>query len=243
MFGETFRYGTTGTALALGCGVVAAGGLILLTIERIGSAGRTTTAPAELADMPDAVTGAATDAITREPGDTRRPADGPTPVTVAAFPAVSAPRLPEPVLPLPEPVVQLPEPAVAGLGALTASEAEAAVEELLAGLSEPAGDSDEPVPVSRPGSSGELSPAPRPGGESLFPPAPQPAAGGVFLTAPPVAGAVFVPGPPKGSAPAMEVVAPQDQAATDELPLLTVMLGVPYVPMPFVNHHRTRVKS
>ncbi|HZF88506.1 DMT family transporter [Streptomyces sp.] len=35
MFGETFRYGMTGTALALSCGVVAAGGLILLTTERI----------------------------------------------------------------------------------------------------------------------------------------------------------------------------------------------------------------
>ncbi|MFE7273781.1 DMT family transporter [Streptomyces sp. NPDC057623] len=35
MFGETFRYGTMGTVLALGCGVVAAGGLILLTTERI----------------------------------------------------------------------------------------------------------------------------------------------------------------------------------------------------------------
>ncbi|MGP2440081.1 DMT family transporter [Streptomyces sp. JW3] len=35
MFGETFRYGTLGTVLALGCGVVAAGGLILLTTERI----------------------------------------------------------------------------------------------------------------------------------------------------------------------------------------------------------------
>ncbi|MGW3497448.1 DMT family transporter [Streptomyces sp. NPDC001020] len=35
MFGETFRGGTTGTALALGCGVIAAGGLILLTTERI----------------------------------------------------------------------------------------------------------------------------------------------------------------------------------------------------------------
>ncbi|MFF4503175.1 DMT family transporter [Streptomyces sp. NPDC001401] len=40
MFGETFRYGSTGTALALSCGVVAAGGLILLTTERIA---RTTT--------------------------------------------------------------------------------------------------------------------------------------------------------------------------------------------------------
>ncbi|MCX4766812.1 DMT family transporter [Streptomyces sp. NBC_01275] len=38
MFGETFRYGTTGTALALSCGVVAAGGLILLTTERLQSA-------------------------------------------------------------------------------------------------------------------------------------------------------------------------------------------------------------
>ncbi len=36
MFGETFRYGETGTMLALGCGVVAAGGLILLTTERLG---------------------------------------------------------------------------------------------------------------------------------------------------------------------------------------------------------------
>ncbi|MED7825551.1 DMT family transporter [Streptomyces chiangmaiensis] len=41
MFGETFRYGTAGTALALGCGVVAAGGLILLTTERTGNEQRT----------------------------------------------------------------------------------------------------------------------------------------------------------------------------------------------------------
>ncbi|MEU1854104.1 DMT family transporter [Streptomyces sp. NPDC019990] len=38
MFGETFRYGTTGTVLALSCGVVAAGGLILLTTERLADA-------------------------------------------------------------------------------------------------------------------------------------------------------------------------------------------------------------
>ncbi|MBG0850847.1 DMT family transporter [Streptomyces spinoverrucosus] len=35
MFGETFRYGTTGTVLALSCAVVAAGGLILLTADRV----------------------------------------------------------------------------------------------------------------------------------------------------------------------------------------------------------------
>ncbi|MDQ1034604.1 drug/metabolite transporter (DMT)-like permease [Streptomyces sp. V3I8] len=37
MFGETFRHGQTGTMLALACGVVATGGLILLTTERLGS--------------------------------------------------------------------------------------------------------------------------------------------------------------------------------------------------------------
>ncbi|CAL9655070.1 DMT family transporter [Streptomyces sp. enrichment culture] len=50
MFGETFRYGTTGTALALSCGVVAAGGLIMLTTERIAREGAATgraAAPAE----------------------------------------------------------------------------------------------------------------------------------------------------------------------------------------------------
>jgi uncharacterized membrane protein len=36
MFGEGFRYGVVGTVLALACGVVAAGGLILLTLERMG---------------------------------------------------------------------------------------------------------------------------------------------------------------------------------------------------------------
>lgn len=53
MFGETFRYGTTGTVLALGCGVVAAGGLILLTTERIA---RTEAEPA--AAQPEAGTSA-----------------------------------------------------------------------------------------------------------------------------------------------------------------------------------------
>ncbi|MDT9696425.1 DMT family transporter [Streptomyces sp. P17] len=49
LFGETFRYGTAGTALALSCGVVAAGGLILLTTERI----QRTPAPAQpVAEVP-----------------------------------------------------------------------------------------------------------------------------------------------------------------------------------------------
>ncbi|QCX80444.1 hypothetical protein C9F11_34305 [Streptomyces sp. YIM 121038] len=42
LFGESFRYGAMGTAVALTCGVVAAGGLILLTTERIGAEATTT---------------------------------------------------------------------------------------------------------------------------------------------------------------------------------------------------------
>ncbi|GAA2460729.1 DMT family transporter [Streptomyces glaucus] len=52
MFGETFRYGTTGTVLALGCGVVAAGGLILLTTERIARTERESAASDEPAPAP-----------------------------------------------------------------------------------------------------------------------------------------------------------------------------------------------
>ncbi|WP_030598295.1 DMT family transporter [Streptomyces fulvoviolaceus] len=57
MFGETFRYGTTGTALALSCGVVAAGGLILLTTERIQrtSAEETAPLPEQVAVVPQPV--------------------------------------------------------------------------------------------------------------------------------------------------------------------------------------------
>jgi hypothetical protein len=46
LFGEHFRYGTTGALLAIACGAVAAGGLILLTTERLG-AERLVTAAAE----------------------------------------------------------------------------------------------------------------------------------------------------------------------------------------------------
>ncbi|MFE9642864.1 DMT family transporter [Streptomyces sp. NPDC006365] len=64
MFGETFRYGSTGTALALGCGVIAAGGLILLTSERISSTERTEPVPAE----PAVVAGAPADGVALLPG-------------------------------------------------------------------------------------------------------------------------------------------------------------------------------
>ncbi len=52
MFGETFRYGTTGTLLALSAGVVAAGGLILLTTERLEKTAPADTTTAPLAPSP-----------------------------------------------------------------------------------------------------------------------------------------------------------------------------------------------
>ncbi|MFI1920705.1 DMT family transporter [Streptomyces sp. NPDC020377] len=66
MFGETFRYGTTGTVLALGCGVVAAGGLILLTTERLQGARPETAAAAVPAAR-----------ITADGGPAEVPADAP----------------------------------------------------------------------------------------------------------------------------------------------------------------------
>ncbi|MGX1683010.1 DMT family transporter, partial [Streptomyces althioticus] len=63
MFGETFRYGTTGTALALSCGVVAAGGLILLTTERLAREGAAGAAvPVETRAVPAPVTTAGREA-------------------------------------------------------------------------------------------------------------------------------------------------------------------------------------
>ena len=85
MFGETFRYGETGTALALGCGVVAAGGLILLTTERISGSERTApvSVPAPAPVPVQAVAGAMADAAVRtEPGPAAEPSRIEEPVAV-----------------------------------------------------------------------------------------------------------------------------------------------------------------
>ncbi|MGC4985249.1 DMT family transporter [Streptomyces sp. DT193] len=252
MFGETFRYGTVGTVLALGCGVVAAGGLILLTIERIGSGERTTPSAPERAAVPEPVAVMEPVSVPQPvaagvpEADAGQRADAPhAPTSVpapVALAAASGPRLPGPAVSRPrlaEPAV----PAVGGLGALTA--AEAAVAELLAGLPEP---TDPPegtdgfVPAAQPGAggvahtaragSGSVPQAAGAGGDGVFPPALRPAGAGAF-----------VPAPVKAAVPTMGVVAAGHPEARDELPYLTVMLGVPYVPIPFVSHHRTRVKS
>ncbi|MFC9842232.1 DMT family transporter [Streptomyces sp. NPDC060223] len=150
MFGETFRYGTTGTVLALGCGVVAAGGLILLTTERIGGTRRAPVS-AELEDSSAAV----------------------------------------PIEPIPVPAAAL----TAGRTTIE-SKAESAVEGLLAALPEqPAGATRADV----------LQPGPLP-----------------------------VPAPES---------TPGDAEPADELPYYSALYGAPYVPLSFVDHRRTRVRS
>ncbi|MEV0580048.1 DMT family transporter [Streptomyces sp. NPDC050392] len=54
LFGEQFRHGTLGTLLALLCGAVAAGGLIMLTTERMGAEHREDRGTADDATRPQA---------------------------------------------------------------------------------------------------------------------------------------------------------------------------------------------
>ncbi|MEU3885244.1 DMT family transporter [Streptomyces sp. NPDC029041] len=90
MFGETFRYGTTGTALALSCGVVAAGGLILLTTERLAHG-----QPADAA--PEPVAGA-------EPIEPPRSGAAPEPAVVPEQVAASQPGVGPRTVTAPEPM-------------------------------------------------------------------------------------------------------------------------------------------
>lgn len=106
MFGETFRHGTTGTVLALACGVVAAGGLILLTTERLGGERQETAAAGAAPEgqrQATAVTGEAPSATGTVPA---------RPLPAQPLPSKSAPRpLPEPAPAIPAPLTAAPLPA------------------------------------------------------------------------------------------------------------------------------------
>ncbi|OKJ04615.1 hypothetical protein AMK18_05400 [Streptomyces sp. CB01249] len=101
LFGEQFRHGVTGTVLALVCGAVAAGGLIMLTTERM-------TAERLTAEGPEPEAAAAEDAA--EPADFAAPAGPPAstgtlsrtvePVPAAAAGPGAGPRMPRPALPV-----------------------------------------------------------------------------------------------------------------------------------------------
>lgn len=114
MFGETFRYGTTGTALALSCGVVAAGGLILLTTERIArESASAKESEARAAEQPAALPAAdGAEPVAVPTGPVVVPT-GPVPASLAAEAAgVPVARLSEKVL-VPSPVSPPPVPAAA----------------------------------------------------------------------------------------------------------------------------------
>ncbi|MFF6996891.1 DMT family transporter [Streptomyces sp. NPDC008313] len=187
MFGETFRHGTTGTLLALGCGVVAAGGLILLTTERLHSA----RSPRAVAD-----------------GDAEPPADSAADVECSAGTRSGA-----------EPVADaVPGTAVpAGAGAVSGPDP---VEELLA-----------------------LAALPQqaPGGRGAAPlrVAASPAA--VRIPSPECARRADVPAGSTARTEAGEAAAPDDDAPPPHFPRFYA--GGPYVRMPVVNRHRTRVRS
>ncbi|KOV99068.1 membrane protein [Streptomyces sp. NRRL B-1140] len=217
MFGETFRYGTTGTALALSCGVVAAGGLILLTTERL-----THGQPADAAPGPVAGAGpieaprsgaAPEPAVVPEPVAASQPGVGPRsgaapgPAAVAGPVAASQPRVAPRSIAASEPVA-VPGPVTA--------------------VAEAAGGRPRVEGVSVPG------PGPRPAAAVLVP-GPE-ARLTVLATGP---GAVAAPG--ADAAPESGEPSP---AADDERPLSYVpFYGIPYVPLPTVDRHRMRVRS
>lgn len=92
LFGESFRYGAMGTAVALTCGVVAAGGLILLTTERIGA--EATTADSASASVRDD----AAPAVPRtelSPGPLTRALPGAAPVPPEQAATVTEQRVPD----------------------------------------------------------------------------------------------------------------------------------------------------
>ncbi|MEU4264449.1 DMT family transporter [Streptomyces argenteolus] len=90
LFGEQFRYGMTGTLLALGCGALAAAGLVLLTTERVGAERRT--AERTGADVKPDAEDAGRAPVTM-PGPMRRPAVSGTKAP-DPFPAPTALSLP-----------------------------------------------------------------------------------------------------------------------------------------------------
>ncbi|GAA2761783.1 DMT family transporter [Streptomyces paradoxus] len=265
MFGETFRYGTAGTVLALGCGVVAAGGLILLTTERLTH------------EQPDAVPA--------------RPAEAPGGAGARSLPAEGPRRVPERAgrVGLSEPVGgpestrdvpgQVPAGAQAGLrvedvlvrkpvttavlvpgtGAPTAvivprpdETAGVRVPEPVAAAPVSGADAPAAVIVPRPQATATVSVPDTPAAVL----APRPEAAVDVLASEPVAtavpdttAAVLVPGPGAaatgGADASYEGGEPSVAAASDDdRPLSYVpFYGIPYVPLPVIDRHRMRVRS
>ncbi|MFJ8046438.1 DMT family transporter [Streptomyces luteogriseus] len=226
MFGETFRYGTTGTALALSCGVVAAGGLILLTTERL-----THGQPASAEGLPTAglaseAGGAGSAEMPARVGGAPERLDGPgAPVTAGAEAVPAGGRL------LVEDVL------AAGPRAATVS-----------AVLVPGPGTSAAVLVPVPGTPAAVQ-VPGPEATGLRAEQDTPA------EVPDTAGAVLAPGPDAVAAAAAVVASVADASyesgepsavavSDDERPLSYVpFYGIPYVPLPTVDRHRMRVRS
>lgn len=120
LFGEQFRHGVTGTVLALVCGAVAAGGLIMLTTERMTSERLEAQAPTDAPDPGPATVPAPGGPLPvgEEAGDFAGPAGPPAPAgtphrtvepvpAAAAGPGAAGPRTPRPALPVRMPLERL----------------------------------------------------------------------------------------------------------------------------------------
>ncbi|MFE6092449.1 DMT family transporter [Streptomyces massasporeus] len=221
MFGETFRYGTTGTALALSCGVVAAGGLILLTTERL-----THGQPAGVEGVPAATPVLASEAAGAGSPEVPARVDGrPEPVAAGAEALPAGGRL------LVEDVLAAgPRPGTVSAVLVPGPGTPAAV--LVPGPGAPAA-----VPVS-----GAEATGPRGGQETsaevpdtagaVLVPGPDAVASAAAVVAS-VADASYESGEPSAVA-----------ASDDERPLSYVpYYGIPYVPLPTVGRHRMRIRS
>jgi uncharacterized membrane protein len=215
MFGESFRYGTTGTALALSCGVVAAGGLILLTTERLAREAATGVDAGAVPGGPGSRAGALSGGVVSE---------AEAACATAVAPAVgSVPG--EPVTGLPVAVGPAPRASVAIAPVVHAS---AAVEPVIpasvgvqpAGTSVSVADLGEGSPV---GGGGTQRLASRPAKVFLPGPAPVPAAA------------------PAGEACAAPE--PAEPAAEDRIVSYGPFYGGPYVPLPVLDRRRVRIRS
>ncbi|MEU0387308.1 DMT family transporter [Streptomyces chartreusis] len=270
MFGETFRYGSTGTALALSCGVVAAGGLILLTTERL------THAQPERAGTGLEVAGTglvpaetglgATGMLPRPAGEPAGSVRGPL-ETVGAEPgrggalAETVGAQSGPVSALTGAVGDVPGAVGDPSGHVSDLAETVGAQSGRAGLSGAVGDlprSGDELPETVGALLHEPVGASLPGGASLpetlgAPPVPVGALpramgagagdrGGVGRGAP---GDVPVTVPAVAGADAGEPEAGPDAAyESGERPLsYAACYGIPYVPMPPVDRHRTRIRS
>ncbi|MBB4710911.1 drug/metabolite transporter (DMT)-like permease [Streptomyces luteogriseus] len=236
MFGEAFRYGTTGTALALSCGVVAAGGLILLTTERL-----THGQPAPADGLP--ASGLASEAGGAGAGSAQVPA--------------RVGRAPEGLDGPPAPVTAGAETVAAGGLLLVEDVLAAGPAGTVSAVLVPGPGTSAAVLVPGPGTpAAVLVPGPAAGTPAVVPGSEATGPRGEQETpteVPDAAGAVLGPGAVAAAAAVVASVEATSYesgepsvvaASDDERPLSYVpFYGIPYVPLPTVDRHRMRVRS